>query len=190
MRMRMIKLLVLALLGATPTLAQQQSTSDVLERGSVISPILTIDSERAYVESVFGIRVAAEIASKGEKLDAENKTIQAELEAEEQELTDLRASFPADEFRKLADAFDEKVQKTRAARTTKARELNSQFAKQQEVFLNAAGPVLERLMREAGATVILERRSVYVSLNAIDITDDAISLLDETLGSGVAPTQP
>ena len=45
-------------------------------------------------------------------------------------------------------------------------------------------------MREAGAAVILERRSVFVSLNAIDITADAIALLDETLGSGATPKQP
>ena len=88
------------------------------------------------------------------------------------------------------DLLDEKVQQTRAARTAKARALNLQLTKQQDVFLKAAGPVLERLMREAGAAVILERRSVYISLNAIDITGDAISLLDETLGSGEAPSEP
>jgi Skp family chaperone for outer membrane proteins len=188
--MRLINLVVLALLGATPVFAQQPTTTDLLERGSVISPVLTIDSDRAYAESAFGMRVAAEVAEEGLKLDAENKRIQAELEAEEQELTDLRTTLIADEFRLLADAFDAKVQTTRAERTSKARMLNTQFSKQQEVFLNAAGPVLEQLMLEAGAAVILERRSVYVSLNVIDITDEAIALLDETLGSGLAPTQP
>ena len=38
--------------------------------------------------------------------------------------------------------------------------------------------------RLAVAAVILERRSVFVSASAIEITDDAIALLDETLGSG------
>jgi Skp family chaperone for outer membrane proteins len=52
------------------------------------------------------------------------------------------------------------------------------------VFLAAAGPVLEQMMREAGAAVILERRSVFVSANAIDITDEAIERLDASVGSG------
>jgi histone H3/H4 len=46
---------------------------------------------------------------------------------------------------------------------------------------------MERLMRQAGAAVILERRSVFVSANAIDITQQAISLLNETVGSGTGP---
>ena len=39
-------------------------------------------------------------------------------------------------------------------------------------------------MREAGAAVILERRSVFASASVIEITDEAITLLDSTLGTG------
>ena len=52
-------------------------------------------------------------------------------------------------------------------------------------FLSAAGPVLEQLMRNSDAAVILERRRVFVSSSAIEVTDQAISLLDETIGSGL-----
>ena len=55
---------------------------------------------------------------------------------------------------------------------------------EREVFLNAASPVLEELMRDTGAAVILERRSVFVSANAIDITNQAIARLNASLGSG------
>lgn len=181
---------VLALFGAAPVFAQQSGTGNVLERGSVISAILTIDSERAFRDSIFGKSVAAQVAIELAALEAENTGIQIELEAEEQKLTDLRATLDPEEFRLLADAFDAKVQETRASRARIARELNARFNEQQEVFLQAAEPVLERIMREAGAAVILERRSVYVSVTAIDITDEAISLLDETLGSGTPPKQP
>lgn len=188
--MRLIYTMVLALLGAAPLAAQQVPTADLLERGSVISPILTIDSERAFIESAFGKRVAAQAEVEGEKLVSENRRIEADLEAEELELTQMRETLPADEFRQLADAFDAKVQETRAAQAAKGRALNARVAKEEEVFRDAAAPVLERLMREAGAGVILERRSVYVSLTAIDITAVAIALLDETLGGGAAPSQP
>jgi Skp family chaperone for outer membrane proteins len=39
--------------------------------------------------------------------------------------------------------------------------------------------VLEKLMRASGAAVILERRSVFISINAVDITDQAIERLNE-----------
>lgn len=164
--------------------AQQTGAGAGLGLGTVISPILTIDSERLFLESAFGRRVAAEIEQKGTELTAENRKIEAALEAEERELTEMRASMSAEEFRELANAFDQKVQATRQEQAAKGRALNALLDQERDVFLTAAAPVLERLMREADAAVILERRSVFVSASAIEITDDAIALLDETLGSG------
>lgn len=183
--------LSVVLSGAAPALAQQQQTnrSGQLETGSIISPVLTIDSERVFLESAFGKRVAAEIEERGAGLAAENRQIEADLEAEELRLTELRATTPAEEFRALADAFDRKVQETRLAQAAKGRAINALLDQEREVFLTAAAPVLERLMRKADAAVILERRSVFVSANAIDITQMAIALLDETLGSGEAPKE-
>lgn len=189
-RSGLIGILVAALLGAVPVFAQQQSTEPALPRGSIVSPILTIDSERAFNESAFGKRVTAEREAEREKLLAEFHLIEKELEAEELALTELRGSLPAEEFRELADAFDAKVHETRAAQTARGRALSAQLGKDEEIFRKASLPILERLMRESGAAVILERRSVFVSVNAVDITSDAILLLDETLGSGAGPTQP
>ena len=177
-------MVALALAGPVPVLAQQTSSGSTLNTGSIVSPVLTIDSERLFLESDFGQRVAAEVELKGAALAAENLQIQTDLEAEEKRLTDLRATMDAEEFRELANTFDEKVQQTRQVQATKGRALNQLLDQEREVFLSAAAPVLERLMREADAAVILERRSVFVSASAIEITDDAIELLNETLGSG------
>lgn len=165
-------------------LAQQAQPNEPFDRGSIISPVLTIDSSRLFLESDFGRRVVAEIEVLGATLARENRGIEADLEAEEQELTQARGTMDAEEFRALADAFDEKVQQTRQAQAAKGRALDSQLDEEREVFLTAAAPVLEQLMRQADAAVILERRSVFVSASAIEITDDAIALLNETLGNG------
>ena len=184
--------LLVAQIGQTGSaIAQQTTTLDQsLGRGSIVSPILTIDSERLFLESAFGQRVAKEVEAKGAELAAENRQIETDLEAEERKLTDIRATMAAEEFRALANAFDEKVQRTRAAQAAKGRALNALLEEEREVFLNAAAPVLEQLMREADAAVILERRSVFISDTGIEVTDDAIDLLNETLGSGPGSTQP
>lgn len=182
-----IRLAVIACLGAGVPLgshAQQQPADPAATRAPVQSPILTIDSDRVFLESEFGRRVAAEIEEQGTALSIENRQIEADLEAEEQELTLKRAAMTPEAFRSLADDFDEKVQTIRRAQAAKSRALNALLDEEREVFLTAAGPVLERLMRSAGAGVILERRSVFVSASAIEITDAAIDLLNETIGSG------
>lgn len=177
------QLLWLALVALCTSAASAQQTTP-LQRGAIISPVLTIDSERLFLESDFGRRVAAAIETQGAALARENRQIEASLEAEERELTEQRATLDPEAFRALADAFDEKVQQTRQAQAAKGRALNSQLDAEREVFLQAAAPVLERLMRQSDAAVILERRSVFVSAAAIEITDDAIALLNETLGDG------
>lgn len=173
---------VLALVLGGPASSQQVP----LERGSVISPILTIDGERVFIESAFGKRVTDQAAAQEAALEAENERIAAELEAEERELTERRPSLSPEEFRVLADAFDAKVQRTRSAQAAKIREINEQIERERDVFLRAAAPVLEQLMRESGAAVILERRFVFVSVSAVEITDEAIARIDENLGSGDA----
>ena len=49
-------------------------------------------------------------------------------------------------------------------------------------------------MREAGAVVILEKRSLFLSADVIDITDAAIARIDAEIGDGSeaseAPAQP
>lgn len=154
----------------------------------VRSPVLTVDSERLYQGSAFGQRVARDLEVQGEALSAENRKIEAELEAEELSLTEQRKTLTPEEFRALADAFDEKVQTTRRRQLAKTQALNKQLEDQQIVFLQAAAPVLEALMRESGAAIVIERRDVFLSADAIDITASAITRIDATLGEGPSST--
>lgn len=169
-------LLLTLLLVATPGQAQQL--------GLPQSAILTVSTDRMFAESAFGRRIAAEIAAQSAVLAAENRRIEAELTAEEKQLTQRRPDMDAQEFRALADAFDQKVQTNRVAQDAKARALNQIGEMARVEFLEAARPILETLMREAGAGVILERANVFLSANATDITDLAIARIDAAIGDG------
>lgn len=165
-------LALLACMVCGPLAAQQP------QRAPVQSPVLIIDPERLFEESAFGRQTISEFETLGSALAAENRRIEEALSQEERELTELRPTIDPTEFRTLADAFDAKVQETRRTQDAKGRELNSNLEKRRVVFLNSAVPVLEQLMREAGAAVVLEQRSVFISSNAIDITQIAIERLN------------
>lgn len=152
--------------------------------GTVVSPILTIESDRFFAQSAFGQRVAREIEADGAILAAENRKIEADLTAEEKALTDQRAGMNPAAFRVLADTFDEKVQTMRRTQDTKSRALSQRNEADRTTFINAAGPILEVLMQDAGASLVLERRNVFLSANAIDVTDDAIRRMDAAFGDG------
>ena len=163
-------------LAAAPAVAQQL--------GLPQSQILTVSSERLFAESAFGKRIAAEIDKESGVLSAENRRIEAELTAEEKELTEKRPTMDPAAFRTLADAFDKKVQTIRATQDAKAKALIQKGEAARTRFFEAARPVLGAVMQEAGASVILERSSVFLSANATDITEFAIERIDAEIGSG------
>ena len=146
--------------------------------------ILTISADRLFAESAFGRRVAAELEAESKALAAENRRKEAELAAEEKALTEKRATMDAAAFRELADAFDRKVQEIRRTQDAKAREIGRKGEQARVEFFNAVRPILERLMREAGASVLFERANIFLSTSDSDITDVAIARIDAAIGDG------
>lgn len=161
-----------------------QGISSALDQGTVVSSILVIDSERLYRESAFGQRLEQDLEARGQALAAEFRKIEEALKAEEQDLTQTRATMTADEFRPLAIAFDEKVQSVRQSQTAKGRAFEEQRIAARDSFLALTAPILEELMRAAGADVLLERRSVLYLTNRVDVTNDAVNRLNQVLGAG------
>ena len=150
------------------------------------SEVLTVDTDRLFSESRFGRRKALELTRATEDLSAENRRIEAELLAEEQSLTQRRPTMPISEFRAAADAFDARVQAFRTAQDSKEVALQESLTDGRDAFLQAAAPILGELMQAAGATVVLDRRTVFLALAQVDITDEAIAAIDAVIGDGVA----
>ncbi len=137
-----------------------------------------------FSESAYGGRITREIEASLSVLKAENRRIEAELSAEELELTERRKTMEPAAFRVLAEAFDSKVQSTRSERLQKSEEIYQRFEEGRVEFLSASEPVLEQIMREAGASVILDRGNALLALPSADITDLAIGRVDAVLGEG------
>lgn len=152
--------------------------------GQLVSPLLTIDPDRLLAESLYGQRLQDDLRAASEALAAENRSIEAELTAEEHSLTEQRPDMEPDAFRAAAEAFDTKVQQIRNEQDAKERALQQQLADGRDSFFQAATPVLGRLMIERRATAILDRRNVFIAIDALDITDEAIAAIDAELGDG------
>ena len=144
-------------------------------------PVLTIDADRLLAESAFGRGIAAEVEAAVRELTEENRRIEAELLAEERMLTDRRSQVPPEQFRVMAEAFDDKVGRLRAEQDEKERALAEIGEAGRQRFFEAAVPILSDLVRERGALVLLDRREVFLSADAIDITTAAIARIDAAL---------
>ncbi|MEL7025807.1 MAG: OmpH family outer membrane protein [Pseudomonadota bacterium] len=147
----------------------------------VQSLILVVDQERLLAESQLGAAVLGEIEAEARSLAAENRAIEAELLAEEQALTEQRDTLAPSEFTDAANAFDEKVRRLRSEQDTKSRALNRAGDEARQAFFGDIGGILSDIARERGAVVMLERRQAFLSVDTIDITDEAIERINLTL---------
>ncbi len=148
--------------------------------------VLTISGEILFAKSAYGRRVIDEIEAEGALLAAENERIIAELSREELELTERRAKMEPDAFRVLAEAFDRKVQSHRENQEAKREALARRGDAARAAFVELTRPILGALMRDTGASVILDRSTVFFSLDSTDVTALAISRIDEVIGDGSA----
>lgn len=148
--------------------------------------VLTVDQEAMYRQSAWGQRAERQIAQQSRQVAADNDTAFAALVADEDALTAARATLGADEFRKRAVAFDERVTAVRKERDA-ARAAVAQTAElDRALFFQAAAPVMTRVMKARGARVVLDQRTVLISDQEIDVTAATIAALDRALGDGAA----
>lgn len=171
--------LTLSLLSAPPAAGQD-----------VASQILTLDQDRLYGTSLYGRALEAKSLADTQALAAENRKIETDLSTEEADLTTRRATLSAPAFAALADAFDQKVERIRAAQEAKAKQLSLDRDTARKQFFDAAVPVLADLMRQLGAFAILNHDTVILSFDNIDVTDRAVVELDARLGDGTTPPAP
>ena len=171
--MSLLRAFLVWLILALPASAQQTSP-----------PILIIDSERLFIETLYGQRLAAELAELAAELQAENDRIVESLTLEERSLTVRRPDMDPEEFRAEAEAFDTKVQEVRRVRDAKNVELQVATAEARSRFEQRVQGIVANMMIERGAAMVMEQRNVVLSVRAANITDDAIVRIDAELGDG------
>jgi Skp family chaperone for outer membrane proteins len=152
--------------------------------GVVQSEILVLDPERLFSETELGKRMTSEYQAAREALSKRNRRLEAELEAEEQALTEQRETLSPEAFRQLADEFDTKVQRIRRESDTAVRNLERRWELAPVSFMRRVEPVLVQVMQEAGGVVVLDARSVLLRAEVVDITSLAASRINEEIGDG------
>ncbi|WP_127902865.1 OmpH family outer membrane protein [Solirhodobacter olei] len=174
--------------GAAPALKPEAGKALGGGNGGVTipSPVLTIDPDRLFTDSDYGKRVERDLEAQARALASQNRKIEDALKTEEKQLTEERPKMAPDAFRKLADAFDAKVQRIRKEQDDKNKALGTRREAERKKFLQLVLPILANLIREDGAVAILNRQAIFLSFSGIDVTDRAIARINAKIGDGAA----
>jgi Skp family chaperone for outer membrane proteins len=175
--------LLVLLAGAGLPLPVSAQTAEV----PASTPILTLDQDALYLRSLYGQALRARIAEEVAKVEEQTRRIDAELEAEERELTQKRSEMTLEEFAPLARAFDDKVQRLRAENLAATETVRKKEQEGRAEFIAVASEVVGDYMVERGAVAIIDKGAVIVSLLGLDVTDAVVARIDQVLGNGDTP---
>ena len=121
-------------------------------------------------------------------LAAENRQIEGQLSERERDLTARRPSMNPQEFRTLADTFNDDVKRHRQVQLGKEQDLFRKHEEDRQQFRLVANRVLTELMAQRGALALISEEAILLGFKDIDITDEAIKRMDEVYGDGAKLT--
>ena len=148
------------------------------------SGVFTVDMAKLLRFSEYGKSIIAANNIARQNLQNENDNLEDKLLAEEKELSKLRETLSIDEFRPKALDFDKRVTIIREAQSEKEENLIKKNRSEEAEFFKKVYPLLYELLLERGGSVLFDQRNIILWDNSIDITDEAIKLINQVFGDG------
>ncbi|MGC9954787.1 MAG: OmpH family outer membrane protein [Rhizomicrobium sp.] len=146
--------------------------------GAPTARILMIDLRRAMGASKVGQDIQRQVDSLKRQATKDLTGESASLKNEETQLQQQAAILAPDvkarrirDFQQRAAAFQQKVQQRSAL-------IQGGVIKAQQQIEQALGPILQGIMKERGATILLDRSAILLAPNSIDVTQLVIQRLD------------
>ena len=161
---------ILPLLFCSPLFSQQKD---------IVTSVLIINSVIVFEKSKLGNDILIAFQQADFELKKEADLNVKKFEEEELELTQKREILTKEEFNKLADNFDKRVQKTRNLYDLKDSQLRSNLESWKKKFIELSGRVIQPIMLKYDAFIVLDSSQIDLFFdNRIDITDQVIFELD------------
>jgi Skp family chaperone for outer membrane proteins len=150
-----------------------------------------VDIERALREAAVSMELEALEGADRRSLRMRLDALQQELAAEEADLVELRSATEnglaeRDVFDARVAEFDQKVRAARSMARDSASAMESRYRTARETLRGEMGPILDALIVERGAMVVIDARSTLRAVAAVDATDALIERLDAVFPEGSA----
>jgi len=171
--------LAMALFAVPPALAQGKPAP--APQGAPMPKILVIDRQALLRQSKVGVSIAQQVQAMTKSAEAELKGesegLRREGSALQQQVAILAPDVKAQKIRAFEAkqaAFQQKVQ-------LRQNQIRYGVAMAQRQVEAAAGPIVQGLMMERGANLMLDRQAIVIGAPGLDVTPIAIQRLDQKL---------
>ena len=142
-----------------------------------------IDLNFILSESKAAIDAAEQIENIALKIEKEIKETDQSLIDEQNELAESQLILAPAVFEEKRKEYEKKVQNYNITRQEKLMSIDLLVSDSRNDVLNALKPILENISNEKGITILLEKNSVLLNAENMDITKEALKTLDKELPS-------
>jgi len=155
----------------TPALADPPQAKIVVIDRAAIMQFSKVGQDIAKQMQAYANQAKNDLQAQGKALQAEGRNLQQQV-----------AILAPDVKQKRLDAFRAKEQALQGAAQRKDDQLKAGFAQARQAMEQQLGPILQQLVKERGANLVLDKQAVvFANNNGFDITGEAINRLNQKL---------
>lgn len=164
--------------GSIPASAQQQQIPLI---------VAVLDVNHILRESSAAKAVRAQIDKQRDAYQAALVTQENKLREADQKLAQDRASLSQEDFIKRRDELGKQIEQLRIDSDKRKQALEKAFNAGMQQVTQSLGQVLSEIAKQRGLTLVLNKAMVPLSANDLDITQEALKLLNARLPSVTVP---
>ena len=143
-----------------------------------------IDINKILAEANAAVEAAEEIENIAAEIENEIKLSDEEIIKEQNLLIESQSIMAPEAFEAKRIEYENKIQTYNSERQSKLMKIDELIAISRNDILNAIKPILEEISNEKGITIILEKTSIMLNAEKMDITNEVLKKLNKSL-----PTQ-
>ncbi len=143
--------------------------------------IAVIDINLILAEAKSAKKAAKEIEEIAVNIENEIQKSDEEMLGEQNLLIESQAIMAPEAFENKRNDYEKKVQNYNIERQNKLLSIENLIANSRKQVLDALKPILEEISNEKGITIVLEKNTVLLNAEAMDITEEVLKKLDKAL---------
>ena len=140
-----------------------------------------IDINKILSDADAAIAAAKQIEDIAIEIENEIKLNDEEMIKEQNILIESQSIMAPEAFESKKNEYESKVLKYNNERQSKLMKIDELIAVSRNDILNAMKPILEEISNEKGITIILEKASIMLNAEKMDITNEVLKKLNKSL---------
>ncbi len=146
-----------------------------------ITSIAVLDLNKVLIEAKAAKKAAEDIDEITKKIENDLKISDEELIKEQNKLIEAQTIMAPEAFEAKRNEYEEKVQNYSITRQNKLISVDRLIENSRNTILDNLKPILENISEKRGITVLLEKSTVLLNAETMDITDEVIKALNKEL---------